>query len=160
MLLIGPGGWIPAGTAHGVSLIARPDSPHKSRVGGQMKKSLAIAATATALLAVTPSAAQAARPGWSTSGLTGVWATGQYSKTGNSVHIYGKLYDTAGDDRAARIIVRFSGECCAHAITNSKGNGTSVPVDLSSTQAAHLDIKECKGGGIHLWTCADFIRVY
>lgn len=135
-------------------------SPHKSRAGDQMKKTLAIAATATALLGVTPSAAQAVRPSWSSSGEGGVAASGQYSKTGNSVHFYGKLYDTAGDSKSARLLVRFSGECCAHAITNSRGVGTNVPVDLSSTDAAHLDIKECRGGGIYIWTCGDWKRIY
>jgi len=125
-----------------------------------MKKTFVIAATATVLLGAAPSAAQAARPSWSSSGVSGVAASGQYSKTGSSVHIYGKLYDSAGDDQSARIIVRFSGECCAHAITNSNGHGTSVPVDLSSTQAAHLEIQECRGGGIYIWTCGDFNRVY
>jgi hypothetical protein len=126
-----------------------------------MKKMLAVAAVAATAVLTVPASAQAVpRPAWSSSGLSGVQASGEYSKTGSSVHFYGKLYDTAGDDKSVRLTVRFSGECCAHAITNSSGNGTSKTVDLTSTDAAHLDIRECKGGGIYVWTCGDFKRVY
>ncbi|MBB4692385.1 hypothetical protein [Paractinoplanes abujensis] len=117
-------------------------------------------AMTTIAVGMLPGVAQAARPSWVSSGLSGVEAKGQYSRTGNSVHFYGNVKDTAGDDKAVKIIVRFSGECCAHAITNKKGVGKSVPVDLSSTKAAHLEVKECKGGGIRLWTCGDYKRIY
>ncbi|WP_092542718.1 hypothetical protein [Actinoplanes derwentensis] len=115
---------------------------------------------ATILLGAMPSAAQAARPKWSSSGVSGVEAKGQYSKSGSRVHIYGTLKDTGGDNKQVRLTVRFSGECCAHSITNKKGVGKSVKVDLTSTRAAHLHVKECKGGGLHIWTCSKWKKIY
>lgn len=126
-----------------------------------MKRALAISmALTTVLLGAMPSAAQAARPKWASAGLSGVEAKGQYSRTGSRVHFYGVLKDTGGDNKQVRLTVRFSGECCAHSITNKKGVGKSVKVDLSSTRAPHLDIKECKGGGLHVWKCSKWKRIY
>jgi hypothetical protein len=105
--------------------------------------SLGVAASAVGTLVALPGTAQAARPTWASSGVVGVAASGHYSRTGNSVHIYGRLYDTKADKRWVGLFVCFSGEkWCRPIIKDTKGANTSVPVDLKSTHAPHMYVSE------------------
>lgn len=117
-------------------------------------------ATGLATLAISFAAPGAeAATGWQSAGLGGVDAHGSYSRTGSTVHFYGRLYDTAADSESVEVLVRFSGECCAHAITNSHGRGSSVPIDLKSTHAAHVDVKEIRYNSIS-YVEGNWHRVY
>lgn len=110
-------------------------------------KLLAAAATASVVLLATPAGADAAaRPAWSSakSGVAGVEAHGNYSRTGSKVHFYGTLTDTGGDKMYAKLLVRFTGECCAHAVINKKGYKKSVKIDLVSSKAPHVEVKEVR----------------
>jgi hypothetical protein len=111
----------------------------------KMRRTLMIALAFLLAFAITPQAAQAATS-WSSSGLTGVQASGTYTYSGGVSRVSGRLYDTSGDSRSVRLLVRFSGECCAKVVNNENGNNTSVAFTLSGRGT--FDVKENKRNAI------------
>ena len=110
-----------------------------------MRKILLTLALAAAALIAVPGTAQAATA-WASSGLTGVQASGSYSRTGNTVHFYGRLYDTEADKRSVGLYVWFTGESSPayRYVADKSGANTSVAIDLKSTKAPHLKVMEVK----------------
>jgi hypothetical protein len=122
---------------------------------------LGVAASAVGTLVALPGTAQAARPTWASSGVAGVQASGEYSRTGNSVHIYGRLYDTEADKRWVGLFICFSGEeDCRPIIKNTNGANTSVPVDLKSTHAPHAYVTEQTVTSNGVKTISGKVKIY
>ncbi|GAA4345856.1 hypothetical protein [Angustibacter luteus] len=93
---------------------------------------LATVGLAATTLLVAPSGAQAASTSWSSSGLTGVQASGTWYVSGGRLYVTGRLYDTAGDNKWVRLYVHFKKDCCALVVDNKNGNNTSVPFTFST----------------------------
>jgi hypothetical protein len=130
-------------------------------IGVAVKKVLpALVLTAAAVLAMPATAQAAARPTWASSGLSGVQASGSYSRTGNSVHFYGRLYDTSADKRSVGLYVSFTGESSYHYIGDKSGANTSVAIDLSSTKAPHLKVMEVKYTSNNVESAGPWVTIY